>query len=37
MLFPTFVALSPLHMGPDVSKFNQFPIPTTILISVIIS
>ena len=36
MLFPTFVALSLLHIGADVSKFNHFPVPVTIPISVII-
>ena len=36
MLFPTFVALSRLHIGADVSKFNHFPVPATVPISVII-
>lgn len=37
MLFLTFVALSRLHIGAYVSKFNHFPVPTTVPISVIIS
>lgn len=37
MLFPTFVALSRLHIGADVSKFNHFPVPATVPVTVPIS